>query len=160
MKVLDERGKLFGLINIIDLAVLLIVLLLIAGGIWYINRDKPSDTANMKDYLVTIKCPGYGDDVLNAMHIGDKLYYSGGFIDAEIVEINSEPAEIDVYTSDGRIVVQQHPKLKDIYVKVRVADSLDDPMIFIGQLHATVGKEMVLKTRYVEIPAIITAVEE
>ncbi|NLM27756.1 MAG: DUF4330 domain-containing protein [Clostridiaceae bacterium] len=160
MKVLDEKGKLFGLINIIDLAVILIVLLLVAGAIWYINRDKPSDTANMKDYIVTIKCPGYDDDVLNAMHIGDKLYYAGGFIDAEIIEINSEPAEIDVYTSDGRIVVQQHPKLKDIYVKVRVSDSLDDPMIFIGQLHATVGKEMVLKTRYVEIPAVITAVEE
>ncbi|MDI9483018.1 MAG: DUF4330 domain-containing protein [Bacillota bacterium] len=160
MKVLDEKGKLFGLINIIDLAVLLIVVLLIAGGIWYINRDKPSDTVNMKDYIITIKCPAYGDDVLNAMNVGDKLYYAGGFIDAEIIEVRSEPAEIDVYTSDGRIVVQEHPKLMDIYVKVRVSDSLDDPMIFLGQLHATVGKDMVLKTRYVEIPAIITAVEE
>src|SRR5690606_27615959 len=110
--------------------------------------------------IITIKCPAYGDDVLNAMNVGDKLYYAGGFIDAEIIEVRSEPAEIDVYTSDGRIVVQEHPKLMDIYVKVRVSDSLDDPMIFLGQLHATVGKDMVLKTRYVEIPAIITAVEE
>jgi hypothetical protein len=89
MKVLDEKGKLFGLINIIDLAVLLIVVLLIAGGIWYINRDKPSDTVNMKDYIITIKCPAYGDDVLNAMNVGDKLYYAGGFIDAEIIEVKA-----------------------------------------------------------------------
>ncbi len=33
MKIIDNKGKLFGLINIIDLAVILIFVLLIGGGV-------------------------------------------------------------------------------------------------------------------------------
>ncbi len=160
MKILDEKGKLFGIINIIDLGVLLLIVLLIAGGLWYKNREEPSTSAQMKDYLITVKCAGFGDDVIDAIHIGDKLYYAGGFIDADIKEVNVEPAKVDVYTADGRILVQEHPQLKDIYVTIRVSDEIDDPMVFIGLLHANVGKEMVLKTQYVEIPATITKVVE
>ncbi len=160
MKVLNEKGKLFGLINIIDLGVLLIIAALIAGGLWYMGRKAPDTTVDTKDYYVTIKCPGYDIDVVNAINVGDRLYYDGGFINSEVTEVRTEPAKMDVATADGKIVVAQHPELKDIYVKVRVTDSLDDPMIYIGRLHANVGKDITLKTRHVEIPGKITKVEE
>lgn len=160
MKIIDEKGRLFGVINIIDLAVLLLIVVLVAGGIWYVSKKEPVESGPAKDYYVTIKCSGLEEDVADYLHTGDKLYYSGNFIDAEITEVSAEPAKIDVIRDDGTIVVATHPELKDIYVTVKVKAAEDDQMIWIGQLHANVGKELVLKTRYVEIPGVIVKVTE
>jgi len=160
MKIINEKGKLFGLINIIDLGVLLLVLALAAGGFMYMNRKEAPPQAEMQEYHITLKCSGYGDDVVNAIKVGARLYYSSGLTDIVITDVRVEPAKVDVNTSDGRIVVQDHPTLKDIYVTVKLKDSLDDPMIYINNLHVTVGKDITLKTTRVEVPAKVTSIVE
>lgn len=160
MKILDEKGKLFGLINIIDLGVLLVILAVIAGGIWYMKKDAPDQDDNTKDYYITLKVEAVGKDVLDAMEIGDRFYYGNSFLDVTIMEINSEPAKIDTYTSDGEIIVKRHPELLDIYVKVLAKSPANEPMIYIAQTHATVGKLIALKTDRVEVPSVVTKIEE
>lgn len=158
MKLLDEKGRLFGLINIIDLFVLLLVVVIAAGGIWFISRKDTTDTGPTETYFVTIKCAGLDEEVADYIHIGDRLYYSGSFTDVAVTEVNIEPAKIDVVRDDGTIAVATHPELKDIYVTVKVNSRPGDPMLWIGQLHANVGKELVLKTQYIEVPGVITKV--
>jgi len=161
MKVLDEKGRLFGLINIIDLFVLLVVVALIAGGIWFVSRNSTPDTAGPTEtYYVTIKCKELDADFADYIHKGDRLYYAGGFTDVEVTDVNVEPAKIDVVRDDGTIAVTEHPEKKDIYVTVKVNSKPDDPMLWIGQLHANVGKELVLKTQYIEVPGVITRVSK
>lgn len=161
MKVLNEKGKLFGLINIIDLGVILVIVAIIAGGIWYMNRgEKPVETTNTKDYYITLKCSALGQNVIDAMEVGDRFFYGSSFLDVTIVDIKYEPAKIDVYTDDGNIVVKEHPTLKDIYVKIKVQSPADDSMIWIAQTHATVGKTIALKTDRVEVPSVVTKIEE
>jgi len=156
MKILDEKGKLFGIINIIDLFVLLLVLVIVAGGIWFVSRNDNKATGPVEAYLVTIKCAELDEKVAGYLHAGDRLYYGSGFTDIEIISVRTEPAKIDVVHDDGTITVTTHPEKKDIYVTVKVNSKPDDPMLWIGQLHATVGKELVLKTQYVEVPGVIT----
>jgi len=161
MKVLDEKGKLFGLINIIDLGVLLVIVAVIAGGIWYMKRDDtPVQTVDTKDYYITLKVESASKDVLDALEVGDRFYYGNSFLDVTITEINSEPAKVDTYTADGDIVVKRHPELLDIYVKVLVKSPADEPMIYIAQTHATVGKLIALKTDRVEVTSVVTKIEE
>lgn len=155
MKILDEKGRLFGIINIIDLAVLLLVLVLVAGGIWFLSRDDAVEVGPTEVYYVTIKCASLDEEVAEYIHVGDRLYYGKGFTDEEITEFWVEPAKIEVVRDDGTIIVTEHPELKDIYVTIKVNDSPSDPMLWIGQLHATVGKELVLKTQYIEVPGVI-----
>lgn len=160
MKVLNEKGKLFGLINIIDLGVLLVVLAIIAGGIWYMKRDTPTQNVETKDYYITLKCKAQGDNVVEALDIGDRFYYGNNYLDVTITDIKVEPARVDVNMPDGEIVVSQHPELKDIYVTVLVKSPADEPMIYIAQTHATVGKAIALKTDRVEITSVVTKIEE
>ncbi|NLY17919.1 MAG: DUF4330 domain-containing protein [Clostridiaceae bacterium] len=159
MKILDEKGKLFGLINIIDLGVILVILAVIAGGIWYMKKDTPAQTVNTKDYYITLKVEAVSKDVLDALEVGDRFYYGNSFLDVTITEIDSEPARIDVYTADGDIIVKRHPELLDIYVKVLVKSPANEPMIYIAQTHATVGKLIALKTDRVEVPSVVIRIE-
>ncbi|AGC69406.1 hypothetical protein Cst_c24460 [Thermoclostridium stercorarium subsp. stercorarium DSM 8532] len=158
MKVLDEKGRLFGIINIIDLFVLVVLVVIVAGGIWLVSRQSETDTGPVESYYVTIKCPELDGSIADYLHVGDRLYYANGFTDVVITDVSVEPAKIDVMLDDGTITVSTHPEKKDIYVTVKVNSKPDDPMLWIGQLHATVGKELVLKTQYVEIPGVITSV--
>ncbi|NLM11201.1 MAG: DUF4330 domain-containing protein [Clostridiaceae bacterium] len=158
MKILDDKGRLFGIINIIDLLVLLLVLVVIAGGIWFFSRKDTTETGPTEVYYVTIKCAELDEEVADYLHIGDRLYYANGFTDVVVTEVSVEPAKIDVVRDDGTIIVATHPELKDIYVTVKVNSIPGDPMLWIGQLHATVGKELVLKTQYVEVPGVITGI--
>jgi len=161
MKILNEKGKLFGLINIIDLGVLLVILAVIAGGIWYMKKDDtPVKTTDTRDYYVTLKCEAVGKNVLDALEPGDRFYYGNSFLDVTIMEINSEPAKIDTFTAEGDILVKSHPELLDIYVKVLVKSPADEPMIYIAQTHATVGKLIALKTDRVEVTSVVTKIEE
>ena len=161
MKVLDEKGKLFGLINIIDLLVIFVVLVLIAGGIWYVTKDDPAEVVGpTKAHFIKIKCAGVDEGVADYIDVGANLYYGKGFTEETITAVEVVPAKIDVIEDDGTIVVAEHPELKDIYVTVKIFEKPNDPMLWIGQLHATVGKELVLKTQYIELPGVITEITE
>lgn len=163
MKIINEKGKLFGIINIIDLALLLIIVALAAGALLYLRREGPVETLPTKDFYVSVKCKEYSQEIADGFKVGDRLYYGNAFTNLEITDVKVEPAKMDVFLPDGTIVVSPHPELKDITVTVLIHDDpVDpkDPMIYFGSLHATVGKQVLLKTTTVEIPGIITKVWE
>ena len=104
MKIINEKGKIFGLVNIIDLGAILLVLGLLAGGLWYIQRENLASQKEMKEYTVTIKCASYFENVAKTLKTGDKFYYGKDFINAVISDVSYEDAKIDGYAADGTIV--------------------------------------------------------
>ncbi len=164
MKIINEKGKLFGIINIIDLALLLVIAALAVGALLYMKREgSPVAELPTKDYYVTILCRENRQEVVDAIKIGDKLYFGNAFTNLEITDIKTEPTKINVPMPDGTIVSAPHPEMKDIFVTIKIIDDPidpNDPMIYYGQTHATVGKNVTLKTTTVEIPAVIIKVEE
>lgn len=164
MKIINEKGKLFGIINIIDLALLLVIAALAVGALLYVRREgSPAEELQTKDFYVTILCKEQRQEVVDAIKVGDLLYFGNAFTNLEIMEVRADPAKFDVPMPDGTIVYADHPKLKDIYVTIKIiGDPIDpkDPMIYYGTTHATVGKNVTLKTTTVEIPAVIIKVEE
>lgn len=163
MKIINEKGKLFGIINIIDLALLLIIAALVVGGVLFMKREGPDTELPTKTYYATLKCTQYSQEYVDAIHVGDRLFYGGSFTNLEITDVRAEPAKMDVFLPDGTIVVAEHPELKDIYVTIKIIDDPvdpNDPMVYMGSTHATVGKSVTLKTTTVEIPAVIIKVEE
>ena len=56
MKLIDKKGKLFGLINAIDLCIIVVVVVLIAGAVYKFKfMDKTSNTAAMQNVTYTVK---------------------------------------------------------------------------------------------------------
>lgn len=163
MKIINEKGKLFGIINIIDLALLLIIVALVAGAFLFLRREGPIETLPTKDFYVDVRCENYSQEVADSFKVGDRLYYGNAYTNLEIVDVKVEPAKEDVFLPDGTIVVGRHPEKRDITVTVKIHDDPidpNDPMIYFGSLHATVGKQVLLKTTTVEIPGFIIKVYE
>lgn len=120
VEVLDERGRIFGLINIIDLLVVLLVLSTLVAGVALVasantEGDQPQPpqeqvilpvtVQNLEQYVVEdIPIPGSIDDST-----------------LRIVDVSTTPASIITNDSAGTPHVHDHPWRQTVDIKVEVA---------------------------------------
>jgi len=151
MKVIDEKGRVFGKINIFDLFVLL-ALVLFVGAIGYKmsnDRKQSQGIISGKTYVVTVKCAAMPDTFAEALSKDDRIFYDNiGFTNAKIVKAEEKPAVITVQTSDGQLVEAVDPNLKDVYVELEVYDNPNDDDIKVGRYAVAVGGKLSVKTIY------------
>ncbi|NLX64688.1 MAG: DUF4330 domain-containing protein [Clostridiaceae bacterium] len=151
MKVIDEKGRVFGKINIFDLLVLLALLIAVFGVGYKMISDKrkASGMVPTTTYIVTVKTPAMHPSYAEALRKDDRIYYDNfGFVNAKIIDVREEPAMITVQTADGRLVETQSPNLVDVTIDIEVKDTHDTPDIRIGRYAVAVGGKLTVKTIY------------
>lgn len=114
-KVVDNKGRLFGLVSIIDVVVAAVVIVLAIAVFTKFNASEtPLGTSNTVEVAFTIKIPRLRESNASLLHIGDKLYTAdiGAYI-GTIREINIQ----DAYTVE--------PIIDGTYVKARVYERFD-----------------------------------
>lgn len=121
MAILDEKGRLFGKVNLIDL--LLIVVLacgLAFGGYKILSRY--FITTEYDNYKVILRAEDVHPEMVDAIRVGDKLIERSGAVIGTVVEPRPYlvPAEVYVQNREGRIETSIQPKLKDLMITVMV----------------------------------------
>lgn len=162
MKIIDEKGRLFGIINVIDLVLLLLIAAIAVGiGYKYVAGDGnlfKTKAPETKDYLVTFFCPRSPAQAASLLKVGDRLFYdSYGELDAvvESVDATAAAAIPSEFETD-----RYFPDMRDITVVVRVSSSAADKRIMMAGIQLNIGKELLFKTYRVEIPAYIIDIRE
>lgn len=157
MKLIDEKGRFLGRINIIDLLVLLVVLVVgvflvikLSGGV-----GEGADGGTKLTYTVQVR--DVDVEVYNAIqeHIPGKLMASGNFLDAEVVKVTEEPSKGQVHTiktdSEGGMEVES--RAKDTYdltftIEANVANTMKNEL---GTQEVRIGKSHIIKTDKFEL---------
>ncbi|HHY63608.1 MAG TPA: DUF4330 domain-containing protein [Clostridiaceae bacterium] len=151
MKFIDEKGRIFGKINIFDLIVL-IALVIGIGAVGYKivkDRQAASQKPPTKTYIVTVKSSAMPDNYAEALLKDPRIFYDNDwFVNAKIVDVREEPAVITVQTADGKLVQAVSPDLKDVYIDIEVEDKQDIPDIRIGRYAVAIGGKITVKTIY------------
>ncbi len=124
----DNKGKLFGKINIVDLLVILIVVVAIAVTYFKFNLSTHSDVTTSNGQaqytLVTKAVRMYTVDQLVE---GDKVFdEESGKCVGEIVKVEYEPAYDYVIKTDGTPVYSQIPERYDVKVTVLTDAIIND----------------------------------
>ena len=138
MKIIDEKGKLFGLINIIDLSVLLVVVLLVVGGASRF-KAKPTVTGKLSEALIDFEVSNVRMATVNQIAEGDQVFhYDKGTLIGEVVEVSVEPYK-DVIEGDNEWIESEVPNkyIVNFKVKADVKDSQD--VIIAGEEQMRVG---------------------
>ena len=111
MKVIDQKGRLFGLINVVDLLVLLAVVAVIGGIAWKLFAPAVTDAiAPEVGMTTTFRVRGATPFLVSEIEknhdtlIGAKLVNGNEYIDATIESIEITDYVQQVTTADGRIV--------------------------------------------------------
>jgi len=153
MKLIDEKGKLFGRLNIIDLLVLLIILAVVAilGG-KLISRQ--SGVAGTTKLTYTVKVEAVDPEVYESIkeHIPGQCMASGDMLDAQVVDVKSTPSTSGATLStDGNAVnITTREGLVDLVftIEANVANTVTNEL---GTQEIRIGKTHIVKTATFEL---------
>lgn len=158
MKIVNEKGKLFGLINIIDLAVVLILALIIVGGVSRF-RTKPIIANDDSNAVITFEVKDIRMATVENINVGDPLYHydKGGYI-GDISSVKVEPY-MEPVELDGKWVNAEVPE-KYVAIFTVEGEVRDNPdFIVSGGEQTRIGVEFRVKNKKIGLFATVVKME-
>ena len=109
MKIINEKGKLFGIINVVDLLVLVAAIAVVAGVGYKLFAKQIKEVASPQVSLtMTVRVRGATPFLVNEVQrnsqVGKSLVNGNSYVNAQITDMKIEDYNQQVTTADGRIV--------------------------------------------------------
>lgn len=170
---MDEKGRLFGKINIIDLlAVLAAVALLVVLAFQLAGRSAaegapptptPSPTQDPGPSVIeyTVKYsrmePGMYEQIKESFDRGDRQFMTNGGFEvegSEVIGLRAEPYATTVVGEDGKLIHQTDPYYLDVYFTAR-SETSNAVTNRVNTQEARIGRSFIIKTRDYEVAGLI-----
>ena len=152
MKFIDEKGNLFGKINVIDFVVLLAVLAaaVVFAFSWISGYmgDKTRDTkkAEEKEFIMEFYADEVADYVVEHLKEGAELYDADSAAKlGEVVSFETGPSRVYVTNEAGEIVVSEKEGYSSLTIVGKVTATQGDGGIEVSGCTYGVGHTMTLR---------------
>lgn len=149
MKILDEKGRLFGKLNLIDLLVVLLIVAVIFVAAWKLGGSRAAEAVTSEHYTVeyTVLFEDVPLDVCGFARgqIDAQLTNSGKLVDAHITAVTTAPGADEAHQT--------------LYVTIAGDADFSGYVYKVGAQEVRVGYEYIVKTSELELTGIISAME-
>jgi len=156
MRIIDEKGRVFGRVNIIDLVVIVLAAAVVTAlGMKLAGRSSAGVTATTKlTYTVKVAAvdPRVYDSVLE--NIPGQLMASGQLVDASVVAVEASPATngASLNTAGGALDITLREDLLDLVFTIE-ANVANTVLNEVGTQEVRIGKSHIVKTTKFELPS-------
>ena len=149
MKIVDEKGRLFGKINLIDLLVIVLLIAAVAAVAWKLvgkqAAETVADTGRTITYTVTVEDVNREAAEFAATQIGKSLVNNSKVVDAAI--------------TDAAVTEREDGTHVDLAVTIEGQGQFTGNVYKVGPQEIRVGYEYILKTSEFELTGLISALE-
>ena len=164
MRIINDKGKLFGIINVVDLLIL-IAIIAVAGAIgWQLFGAQVNDAVSPQveltaEVVIIGTAPRLVQEIERQDLVGQRLVSGNEYMNATITDVWMEDYVMQAIRDDGVIVDATDPSKKDVVVQIKttVAKGTASPKIGSQELRA--GKTFIVKTQTFECSGTIRYVE-
>lgn len=161
MSIIDNRGRLFGKINVIDFLLILVILAAVAFGVYKVTQDSGALPVLSPTKKVIVEF--YGNSiypfVVENMNEGDTIRtLETNDVIGKLVSKRVEQAISLNATDDGRTVISKVPDKNLVYLQVEGEAKLVNGILTIGQTPLLVGYDLKIKGTDFSIPSVISKV--
>ena len=153
--IIDEKGKLFGKVNVVDLVILLAVIVCVAGVFLRFRGNAGKTIVKMDEFCYEVelrKVRKMTVDVLDKA-VGTKFFLADkGRSDdmGVLVSYEATPAVENIEMQDGTIVGRTIPNRWDVKLVLKLNGKVNDGGFLTPQLKAIgAGQEALLKSKWV-----------
>ncbi|MCL5045746.1 MAG: DUF4330 domain-containing protein [Actinobacteria bacterium] len=142
MRLIDDKGRLFGRINVIDLLVVILVLALAGRFSYsrYISKSLKAIRKEQKPIEVVLVVGAVRQPTVDAIRVGSKVMASKtSTLLGEVVKVEAKPANVVFTGNDGRTYEMPSPSRLDVYVTLRGLGQVSENAVFLGDTEVRVG---------------------
>lgn len=149
-KIVDEQGKLFGLVNLLDLAILIVLILL---GLKVLADYKPvAPDFRYLQVTLSLLIPNIPPYLSENLMVGQDVYHdnTGAYL-GKVIDIQTVPAEL-LLVKNGAIILEKSPRNLDVRIRLQNRGrELKVPAqsgIYLGKLAVRVGERLKVHTMF------------
>jgi hypothetical protein len=161
-KIIDDKGRLFGLISFIDVIVIVVVILLAVAVLLRTNTTGNSVMApGTVGVTYTARVPSVRLSTVEQILPGDKLYTDMGTFIGTITEVEYEDAYSQEPLADGTIVMGRVHERYDAILTVEAQCSFSDGSYYANKIfELKANSEHRLQTKYNIFTAVIVLIKD
>ena len=163
MKIIDENGKLFSKISLIDIIIVVAVLFLLVSLVFG-KSNIPAVTKvtnNETQYTVELKVYGLYKHQREPFSVGDNIYGNNGEIIGKITAIRCENNKSKIKLTDGTYTDYVNPQYFDYFLTVEGTGNSTEKGIFgSGSLALIPCNNITISSRYFSGNSIVLSVEK
>lgn len=151
---LVKNGKLFGKVNLFDVAVILMILfLVIAGFTKFKTFNKAVDGGSMGKVIYTFIINDVRNYTSKAFASGDSVFDTMTDINiGKIINVETRDARIVKGLATGKSIVTENPYKNDIILTIEAPGSVTDSAYFANKsVELKVGSEKKIETLYATV---------
>lgn len=163
-KLLDENGRVFGVISIVDVLVIVVVAVLaLAAFVKFTSTSAPgspsaSVTLTPVSYDVTFRL--MRESAADCLRVGDTVYAEGGYEIGKIVAIEPREAVSLSTLADGKQVLAPAYGRLDLTVTIDVDCSISNGHYYANKVYALgVNSEIRMYTKYNSAIVVVSRLE-
>jgi len=147
LRILDEKGRLFGLVNLVDLGVVLLVLALAAAGVYKVVTVRAGPVRVPREIDFTMLVQEVRQATVDVVHAGDFVWeYDSSLPFGTVSAVEVIPATRHAQTNDGKWVLSELPERFDLLLTVRASALVSDAAIVVGRMEIRIGTKVTVKT--------------
>lgn len=158
---IDRKGRVFGLINVFDLAVLLIMIALVAGVAYKLVFIGPGAEpgAEERPARVTLLVEDVRQPTVDAIQVGQVVRdHDNNAVFGTIAAMQVRPAEWTVTTADGRLLLAPVPGMFDIILELDTTALVSRDAIVIARKETRIGAQVRIKTQMFSVLTAVTGI--
>lgn len=164
MKIIDDKGRLFGKLNLLDFVIVAFIILVIGAiGIKLLQNPESygvTSSTELEDMYVTIRCQAVTQDFIDSIEAGDKLIAQNSYTGGEVYNVSEGfPYQYTGINSEGEVVLSDHPTLQDVYITLKTEQNPDSPVFKANGQEVRIGIRMFFKTQKVEMTATVMDID-
>jgi len=160
-KLLDNRGRLFGVISVIDVIVILLILLLTAGVyLRFFVMEKTAVATESDPITYELLIAGVRDYTVNGFREGDIVYDTVQNVNiGTISAIRVEPNTSNTTLLDGTYVTRTVPDRYNVFLTIDTTGLISGNRYYVNRTYGIgVNTTRSMYTKYVAFSATVTSV--
>jgi hypothetical protein len=152
---LDERGRIFGKVNIVDILVLLVIVAVVIFAVVRFTSVGSESLPLRVTYTVEGVRQATVDAIEKSVPINGVVSDDGGTVLGKVELVDSLPTEVEYMTPEGELKAFDSPIFNDVNIVVLGEGSRSDNTLRIGGVPMVVGRKVVLRGSGFEVQSVI-----
>ncbi|MBN2898808.1 MAG: DUF4330 domain-containing protein [Clostridia bacterium] len=146
--ILDSKKRVFGIINLLDLILVLMIAVFIIGGMTRINKFESVAVMDLEKMDITLTAEDVSEGLISEIREGDTLVFSVKGSNFGVVKSVEKLPHMELVTlEDGRQQYTELPGMYDVKLVVTSDVKVDESGVMVSGNQVYIGQENRLKSR-------------